>query len=536
MPANKVSNDRLIPRVAAVLFALRILVGWHFLYEGLAKLFSPAWSSAGFLIESTWFFSGFFRWIASDAGILTIVDYLNIFGLILVGLALFLGVMVRAASLAGILLLALYYIAQPPLIGLESTAFAEGSYLLVNKNLIEMAVLALFLVLPARVLPGLDWLLPVAQGRRQSVPEPSLELAPEDNLSGASLAGPVGRRELIKSMAALPFFGIFVLTVLKKKSYEEQQLKAYRGADAVSSASARSIRVARLSELKEKVPSGKIGLHQISRIIGGGNLISGFAHARDLIYVSPLLKTYFSDEKVIETLRLCEACGINTVVFRTDENTIRVLSKYWRRGGTIQWLAQVYPKPEDMTGNIRSAVDNGAIGALIQGGIADRWVEAGRVDLLAQSLDFIKGHGLIAGTAAHSLAVPMECEKAGVEIDFYMKTLHHDTYWSAHPVENRTDQSIVGENQPAHDHFHDNMWCMNPAETVDFMARVKKPWIAYKVLAAGAIHPKDGLRYVFESGADFACVGMFDFQVVENANLASEILKDSAKRQRMWFA
>jgi hypothetical protein len=83
----------------------------------------------------------------------------------------------------------------------------------------------------------------------------------------------------------------------------------------------------------------------------------------------------------------------------------------------------------------------------------------------------------------------------------------------------------------------DNYWARKPAETIAFMESLSKPWIAFKVLAAGASHPRQGFRYAFENGADFACVGMFDFQVVEDANILNEILDDSAfKRHRKWMA
>jgi hypothetical protein len=65
---------------------------------------------------------------------------------------------------------------------------------------------------------------------------------------------------------------------------------------------------------------------------------------------------------------------------------------------------------------------------------------------------------------------------------------------------------------------------------------VSIPWIAYKVLAAGAIKPSEGLRHAFSGGADFACLGMFDFQVVENANTVCEVLNSDLKRERTWFA
>ena len=68
------------------------------------------------------------------------------------------------------------------------------------------------------------------------------------------------------------------------------------------------------------------------------------------------------------------------------------------------------------------------------------------------------------------------------------------------------------------------------------MKKVDKPWIAYKVLGAGAIHPRDGFKYAFSNGADFTCVGMFDFQIVENANIISEVLSDLPDRTRPWRA
>jgi hypothetical protein len=68
------------------------------------------------------------------------------------------------------------------------------------------------------------------------------------------------------------------------------------------------------------------------------------------------------------------------------------------------------------------------------------------------------------------------------------------------------------------------------------MTKVKKPWIAYKVLAAGAIHPKEGFDYAFENGADFVLAGMFDFQVVQDADIAIKYVAKNQKRIRKWWA
>ncbi|HYG34763.1 MAG TPA: hypothetical protein VEC99_08270, partial [Clostridia bacterium] len=82
----------------------------------------------------------------------------------------------------------------------------------------------------------------------------------------------------------------------------------------------------------------------------------------------------------------------------------------------------------------------------------------------------------------------------------------------------------------------DNYWCMDPKETIAYMSEVKRPWIAYKVLAAGAIRPQAGLQYAFENGADFAAVGMFDFQIAENVAVTSKVITATQNREREWFA
>ncbi|OHE82488.1 MAG: hypothetical protein A3G75_07165 [Verrucomicrobia bacterium RIFCSPLOWO2_12_FULL_64_8] len=71
------------------------------------------------------------------------------------------------------------------------------------------------------------------------------------------------------------------------------------------------------------------------------------------------------------------------------------------------------------------------------------------------------------------------------------------------------------------------------------MVRPKRPdWIAFKVLAAGAYHPRQSFQRCFENGADFICVGMFDFQVVENTTIADAALRAVAQagRARPWMA
>lgn len=141
-----------------LLITIRFLIGWHFLYEGLHKLIHPEWSAIGFLAESKWIFSGIADRIISNPGLLNVVDALNTWGLIAIGLGLILGLFTRIASLAGTILLLLYYLFNPPFIGM-GLGPAEGNYLIVNKNLIEAAMLLLLAVSPQSIRYGLDSLL-----------------------------------------------------------------------------------------------------------------------------------------------------------------------------------------------------------------------------------------------------------------------------------------------------------------------------------------------------------------------------------------
>lgn len=141
------------------LVALRILIGWHLLYEGFSKLLTPNWSSAGFLAESKWILSGFTAWITAHSGVLAVVDFLNTWGLIAIGAGLILGLFTRTAAISGAILVFTYYLSNPPLIGLEYAMPSEGNYLVVSKTLIESVALVMLAIFPSGLFAGLDMLI-----------------------------------------------------------------------------------------------------------------------------------------------------------------------------------------------------------------------------------------------------------------------------------------------------------------------------------------------------------------------------------------
>lgn len=514
-----ISWPKLMP---AVLVIIRMAIGWHFLYEGISKFLAPAWSSYNYLLTSRWIFEDFFHGIARNANALAVADFLNIWGLTLIGLALVFGVFTRIAAASGVLLLTLYYVANPPFIGLEYGVPAEGQYLVVNKNLIELLVLIVFIVLPSSMVPGIDRLWKYLMKKRG---EKKTKPAPDPALPG----DPVGRREVLLNLAALPVFGGFVLASLKKKGWISYEQKFLKETDAVTSATIKTFDFTSLKKLQEKVPTTNIiGGMEISRVILGGNLVGGWAHARELIYADKLVKSYHSDEKVWATFRLAEDCGINT--FLTNPVLSRVINGYWRRGiGKIQFISDC--GGTDILQGVRMSVDNGASACYVHGGFADRFVMNGQVDKIQEALELIRQNRLPAGIGAHRLDTVKACVDAGLKPDFWMKTLHGDSFLT---VKYELEPGRTTRNA---DVMYHNVFCEKAEDTVAYMSNLKEPWIAFKVLAAGAIEPAAGFRYAFENGADFICVGMYDFQVVDDVNIAMSILNSGfkGKRPRPWL-
>ena len=152
------------PMIAITL--LRVFVGWHFLYEGIAKLTSPSWSAAGYLKQARGPFAGFFKWLASQPNLLANADLITMWGLTLVGAFLIVGLFTRLASLGGIALILLFYLCNPPFVGYFYSIPTEGSYLIVNKNVVELCALVVILLTGSGRFAGLDRILHGLFGRR----------------------------------------------------------------------------------------------------------------------------------------------------------------------------------------------------------------------------------------------------------------------------------------------------------------------------------------------------------------------------------
>lgn len=297
----------------------------------------------------------------------------------------------------------------------------------------------------------------------------------------------------------------------------------------LSSTAAAALTGSALSAAEGRLPSspgtapglaqGKIKDLQISRLLLGGNLLTHFTHSRDLRYVYELARHYNTKQKVLETFALAEANGINTVVL---QGIIPTWKEYRQKlGGKIQCIyGPVAPVDDGLAQYnraVQEVVDAGVDAVYFWGVHADRLVAENKIGIIAKAVEIAKSYGVPSGVAAHQLEVIAACEKHQVPADFYIKTLHHHNYPSAKLN-------------------FDSMWCTNPEETIKLMKAVQKPWIAFKVMAAGAIPPRDAFRYAFVGGADFILAGMFDFEIAEDVQITKEILRSIAERERPWRA
>ena len=513
-----------------LLVFIRMAIGWHFLYEGISKVLAGNWSSAAYLAGSKWIFAPLFHWMSGNDGIVSLVDFLNIWGMILVGLGLMLGALTRWASAGGALMLLFYFIAYPPIPGYTLGVPVEGSYLWVNKNLIEFFVLMAFTFLPTGYLFGLDRLYRSWKEEKARQPVPDSSGDPEQSAD---------RREVIKNLIGVPAVGAFAYALYKKQkwdSFEEKLLKV-EGIDANSSATLLNFNYASLNDLKGQIPKGSIRYtdkngqpanFELSRLVLGGNLIGGWAHARDLIYVSKLVKTYHTDEKVMQTLALGEKCGLNAIISNPQHG--RIFQKYKHEFRSKMKFISDCGTNLDFQKGIALSLASNFDALYCQGEITDRWTNpewedpekrtvAERMELVKKGLDEIRSHGKPAGIGAHRIEAIKACVEYGLKPDFWVKTCHSHNYWSAQPQSD----------------WKDNMFDYDPEETIRFMGTLSEPWIAFKVLAAGAIKPEEGLKYAFTNGADFVCMGMYDFQIVEDVNIALNALANAKVRQRNWM-
>jgi len=497
---------------------LRMVIGWHFLYEGLWKLAQSGWSAVDYLRLSRWIGAPLFQSIAENPTLLNVCNHATMWGLALIGLGLMTGVLARAAACFGVLMLAFFYVAQPPFL----VVGGAHHFLLLDYNVIEAMALVAVVCCPG---PGL-WTVAkalLAKIRRAKAADPASVSMPE-------------RREVIAGLAALPAAAAFAGAYVAKHGLPGGKGVADTETEAVTNASYR-FKYQGIADLRKKFT------HQVdikgvkmSRITLGGNLIGGWSHSRDLGYVATLMKAYNTPRRIFDTMHLAEACGIDTI--STNPSLMNFITKYWKEeGGKMKFVSDCgHASVNGELGIVvgaKKSVDAGASLIYIHGFGSDAWASKGDWKTMEKALKEMRKLGVPVGIGAHAFGTLKFCVEHDLIPDFWMKTFHPGGYWSAQKTPQDAGEGEPGSNKHG---WHDNNWCRDPKALSEWFQNRPEPWIAFKTMAAGAVHPRQAIPFVFNGGADAACMGMFDFQVVEDANLANDAFDKGFKnRKRAWI-
>lgn len=346
------------------------------------------------------------------------------------------------------------------------------------------------------------------------------------------------RRSFLGALGALPVLG--AATASPAQAAADGGLGGGSGHGSYAQEAARlkslDLNAPEVVSRQQTMPVGKIGNLSVSRLISGSNLISMNMHARDLTYMPTLAARYNTEERIFMTLKKCEEFGVNAIVLKNHNFRQFQLSKYWSEwGGRMQWIADVITTNIDQYERlVVEHLELGASAVYLWGGASDTWFYQKEPEKIVKAFEIMKRYKVPVGIGAHQLEPIAFCVREGLVPDFYFKTLHHDRYWSAHPPENRRYMEMYESLSSEHGRYHDNLFCHNPEATTALMQNVKVPWIVFKALAAGAIPPADGFQYAFDRGADFLCVGMFDFQVEQDAELVRRCAAAAQTRRRPW--
>ena len=238
---------------------------------------------------------------------------------------------------------------------------------------------------------------------------------------------------------------------------------------------------------------------------------------KDQPWVAKLVKAYHTDERVFRTFRMAEGCGVNTIL--TNPALMRVINRYWREdGGKIQFISDCGHAKGTIEG-ARASVENGASMVYHHGFMSDVLAKKGDWKKFREYLDESRKLGVPVGIGCHNLATVKFCVEHDCLPDFWMKTVH------------RLDYPTARFKKDCDNKFSD----AEPSEVFEFMKSRPEPWIAFKVLGAGITHPKEGFPFAYNGGADFICVGMYDYQMVEDINIVNEYFANGLPtRTREW--
>jgi hypothetical protein len=226
-----------------------------------------------------------------------------------------------------------------------------------------------------------------------------------------------------------------------------------------------------------RIPTVPFGPVEVTRLIVGGNPFCGNSHfSREL---SQEMREYFTPERVVETLRECEAAGINTFQGRGDFHRVMYWLELFRReGGRLHWIAQTASEMRDIDQNIRVCAAVGAVGIYHHGTETDRLWREGRQDVVADRLRRIRDTGARVGLGTHVPEVIEYADEHDWDVDFYMAC-----FYNLSRVERRSALVAGSEEGLSEEPFFPE----DPPRMCETIRATSRQCLAFKILGAGRV-------------------------------------------------
>jgi len=274
------------------------------------------------------------------------------------------------------------------------------------------------------------------------------------------------------------------------------------------------------------LPTVKLGRHDVSRLIIGGNPIYGYSHFNKIL--SQYQTRWHTPERVVELIKHAEAKGINTWQNSYAERTLLDLDKYRAEGGRMHWLCLGKPDWDAHPELIADAAKRRPIGIAPHGALAERLHRTDKLDVLTDLLKRIRDTGVLVGLSAHDPHLIELAEEKGWDVDYYMCCLYYLTRPRAEFAK------LLGGHLPLGEIYLPE----DPPRMFKVIQHARKPCLAYKVLAAGRlIDSPEKVRQSFEIAlqnikpSDAVIVGMYQQigdQVSENVEIVRRICASKA--------
>lgn len=371
--------DRKTGLMTIVVHVLRFVVGWHFLYEGVWKLMQKGgWSCLSYLDNAQGPLAGLFKWMASQGWIVSVGDWAVMLGLTLIGLSLITGVLARVASFFGILLMLMFYSAQPPEPFATAMSGADGRFFLLERNMIEIAALGAVIFIPA-------W-----RGWKSFVP------------------------------------GVLVLAIFGGCFWNQYKAGGFAKSEAITSATVKVHEFTALAALKAKLEDRvRIGNSEISRLALGGDLFAGHAHGRDLIWPDEFMRRYNQGGTLERTIRFAVSCGIDAI-FAEPQFMATVITAASEVGGKMNYFVNC-----GSAADAKAAQEGGAVGVYLRPEMTDKLVRAGDKAGLAALFAALKASKMPVGIGAEDVASVKACVANGLVPDFWVLAFHSLDYPAA---------------------------------------------------------------------------------------------------------